>query len=65
MTFSAVGTLEAGTLYRLGGREGELRVADRDIPGVTWVESYDEYDVFEMPDGSRIFIDYLPPKDEP
>ena len=63
--FIAIGVLEAGTVYRVGSRDGELRTADRDIQGVIWVENYPlEYDVFEMPDGTRIFIEYEEPADE-
>jgi len=64
--FSAYGVLEAGTVYRAGSRDGELHVAEHDVPGVLWLESYDDYDVFEMPDGTLIFIeDYHSQEDEP
>ena len=64
--FSSCGVLEAGTVYRVGSRDGELHVAERDVPGVVWRESYDDYDVFEMPDGTVIFIeDYHSHEDEP
>ena len=59
--FSVVGVLEAGTTYRVGSRDGELRVAPRDVPDVVWVESYGDFDVFEMPDGVRIFVEYAEP----
>lgn len=64
MAFNAVGTLEAGTIYRIGARDGHQQVADRDVLGVVWVESHDDYDVFLMPDGARIFVEYERPKDD-
>jgi hypothetical protein len=63
--FIATGVLEAGTVYRVGRRDGELRTAECDIPEVIWLENYPlDYDVFELPDGTRIYVEYEDPPDE-
>ncbi len=54
MTVNSI--IEAGTPYRVGSRDGELRVAEKDL-NVELVEVRGDYAVVALPDGILAYVD--------
>ncbi len=55
-TFSAVGVLKAGTVCHVGSLDGEVFVPDTDVADAVCVDRCDDRDVFELPNGTRLFV---------